>query len=42
MTNNYKKANVIYANAKIIEEKEEFNLQKIANELSDYFYERGK
>nr|CAI5864236.1 unnamed protein product [Callosobruchus analis] len=42
MTDDYKKANVIYANAKMIEEKDGFNLQKIADELSDYFYERGK
>ncbi|CAH1970978.1 unnamed protein product [Acanthoscelides obtectus] len=40
MTDDHKKANVIYANAKIVEESEEWNLQKIVNDLSDFFYEK--
>lgn len=34
-------AHVVYANAKLQEETEEVNLQKIVNDLADYFYERG-
>ncbi|KAJ8958921.1 hypothetical protein NQ318_019690 [Aromia moschata] len=41
MNSNYKKVDVLYANAKIINETEDLNLQKIANELSDHFYEKG-
>lgn len=41
MENNYKNVNVLYANAKISNETEKVSFQKIANELSDYFYEKG-
>lgn len=41
MNDNYSKVDVLYANAKIVNENEELNLQKIANDLSDHFYERG-
>lgn len=41
MTSNYKKVNVVYAKAKIVGETDEYNLQKITDELSQHFYERG-
>lgn len=41
MNENHSKVDVLYANAKIVGENEEINLQKIANDLSDHFYERG-
>lgn len=41
MTANLKKTNVLYANAQIINETEEFNLQDVANKISDFFYEKG-
>ncbi|XP_044268006.1 activating signal cointegrator 1 complex subunit 1-like [Tribolium madens] len=41
MTTNLKKVDVLYANATIVGENEEFNLQKLVNDLSDHFYERG-
>lgn len=42
MNSNYTKVNVVYANAKILGAHEDANLQKITNDLSDYFYERGE
>ncbi|KAK4879745.1 hypothetical protein RN001_007891 [Aquatica leii] len=41
MTENYFKANVLYANAKIVNDTDEDLLQKIANAILEYFYERG-
>ncbi|KAJ8935076.1 hypothetical protein NQ314_013021 [Rhamnusium bicolor] len=41
MNDNYRNADILYANAKIINETEEVNLQKIVNDISNYFYERG-
>lgn len=41
MNTNLKKVDVLYANATMIGENEDFNLQKLANDLSDHFYERG-
>lgn len=41
MTANVKKTNVLFANAEIINETEEFNLQDIANKISAFFYDRG-
>lgn len=42
MDSNSTKTKVIYANAKIVDETEDTNLQEITNGLSNYFYERGK
>lgn len=42
MNNNYSKVDVLYANAKIVSENDDINLQKIANGIFDHFYERGK
>lgn len=42
MNNNHKKVDVLYANAKIVNETGELSLQKIANELSKHFYEKGE
>ena len=42
MNNNYKKVDVLYANAKLVDESEDLSLQKLVNELSDHFYDRGK
>ncbi|XP_063922833.1 activating signal cointegrator 1 complex subunit 1-like [Zophobas morio] len=41
MNNNYKKVDVLYANAKLVDESEDLSLQKLVNELSDHFYDRG-
>lgn len=41
MQENLNKVNVLYANASLIEENEDLNLQKIANDMVDFFYERG-
>lgn len=41
METNRAKVNVLYANARIIDEKDGVNLQKIVNAIADYFYERG-
>lgn len=41
MNQNFKKVDVLYAKAKIVDEDDDFNLQKIVNELSEHFYERG-
>lgn len=40
MGNNQAKVNVLYANARIVDERE-LNLQRIANSIADYFYQRG-
>lgn len=40
MENNYAQVNVLYANARIVEN-DNVNLQKIADSIADYFYERG-
>lgn len=42
MNSNYKRTNVVYAKAKFVNETEEISLQKIADDLSRYFYERGE
>ncbi|EFA03384.1 activating signal cointegrator 1 complex subunit 1 [Tribolium castaneum] len=41
MNTNLKKVDVLYAKPTIVGENEDFNLQKLANDLSDHFYERG-
>ncbi|CAH0557145.1 unnamed protein product [Brassicogethes aeneus] len=41
MNNNPKKVDVLYANAKITHDDEEVDLQKIVDDVSEYFYERG-
>ncbi|CAH1117508.1 unnamed protein product [Phaedon cochleariae] len=41
MNKNYEKVNVLYAKVKLVDETEDITLQKIANDLSHYFYERG-
>lgn len=41
MNNNHAKVNVLYANARIVDENENLNLQRIANSIAEYFYERG-
>lgn len=41
MESNLAKVNVLYTNAKIVDEEQNFNLQKIANSIVEYFYERG-
>ncbi|KAJ8975835.1 hypothetical protein NQ317_001232 [Molorchus minor] len=41
MNDNHKKVDVLYANAKILDKAEEADLQKIVNDLSAYFYDRG-
>lgn len=41
MNSNYKKTDVLYANVNVINETDEANLQKIANDMANYFYERG-
>lgn len=40
MEKNRAKVNVLYANAKIVDD-QNVNLQSIANSIVDYFYERG-
>lgn len=42
MNNNHEKVDVLYANTKLTNETEEVTLQKIVNELSNYFYEKGE
>lgn len=42
MEDNLSKVNVLYANAKIVNETSDFNLQNIANSIANYFYERGE
>ncbi|KAF5285750.1 hypothetical protein FQR65_LT02278 [Abscondita terminalis] len=41
MNDNVAKANILYANAKIEHEGDDDLLQKIANAISEYFYEKG-
>lgn len=41
MNRNLKKVDILFANATIVNENEEFNLQQLVNGLSDHFYERG-
>lgn len=41
MNANLKKVDVVYANVKIVNETEEYNLQKIVNDISKHFYHRG-
>lgn len=41
MNDNYTKTNVLYANAELINSNNEISLQKIADDLADYFYQRG-
>ncbi|XP_031343533.1 activating signal cointegrator 1 complex subunit 1-like isoform X2 [Photinus pyralis] len=41
MNDNHSKVNVLYANAKIVQDNNEEVLQKLANAISDYFYNRG-
>lgn len=41
MQSNYKKTDVLYANVKLINGTEEADLQKITNDIANYFYERG-
>ncbi|XP_018562630.1 activating signal cointegrator 1 complex subunit 1-like [Anoplophora glabripennis] len=41
MQSNYKKTDVLFANVKIINETDEGNLQKIANDIANHFYEKG-
>lgn len=41
MDNNHAKVNVLYANAKIVDERDDLNLQMIANSIAEYFYQRG-
>lgn len=41
MQSNYKKTDVLYANVKLINGTDGADLQKIVNDISDYFYERG-
>ncbi|XP_066258481.1 activating signal cointegrator 1 complex subunit 1-like [Euwallacea similis] len=41
MNNNVKKADVLYANVKLLNESKEHNLQKIVNEISAHFYHKG-
>lgn len=36
------KVDVLFARAKIINETDEVNLQRIADSLSEYFYEKGR
>lgn len=41
MDRNWAKVNVLYANARLLNENENLNLQKIVDGIADYFYERG-
>lgn len=41
MNDNYKKANILYVNAKICSDDDENILQHIANSISKRFYEKG-
>lgn len=42
MNENLQRVNVLYANAKTVHESDGTILQRIANGISEYFYERGK
>ncbi|KAK5646317.1 hypothetical protein RI129_004781 [Pyrocoelia pectoralis] len=41
MNDNHSKVNILYANAKIVQADDEDILQKLANAITDYFYNRG-
>lgn len=41
MDANRAKVNVLYANARIVDENDGVNLQRIADRIADHFYERG-
>ncbi|XP_066153593.1 activating signal cointegrator 1 complex subunit 1-like [Euwallacea fornicatus] len=41
MNSNVKKVDVLYANVKLLNESQEYNLQRIVNEISAHFYHKG-